>query len=278
MLLEGAIGDSYGMGFEYADENLKYNNLSGYVKHPVFGLKKGQYTDDTQMSIALAEMMLSDLEWNKYNITSKFLECFKRDWRDGYSRKFQYFLENTNTVEEFLENIQPESDKSGGAMRASCLGYLLTIDEVLYKCKVQCSITHDTPNGIAAAQAASLLSWYMIYDKGPVKDVADFIYDKVPLIDWREPYEGKIRSKGWMSVQAAITAVMRNKSLSNLLIDCVNFSGDTDTAATIALSAASCSKHYKNDLPDVLVNNLENGKYGKDYLIELDRKLKEKFI
>lgn len=34
MLLEIAIGDAYAHGFEYADEMLKYNNLSGYIQHP----------------------------------------------------------------------------------------------------------------------------------------------------------------------------------------------------------------------------------------------------
>ncbi|MFN8458618.1 MAG: hypothetical protein U0401_28855 [Anaerolineae bacterium] len=42
--------------------------------------------------------------------------------------------------------------------------------------------------------------------------------------------------------------------------------------ATIALGAASCS-HGVEDLPDHLFHNLERGKYGYDYLRELDRKL-----
>lgn len=279
MLLEGAIGDAYGAGFEYANENLKYNDLSAYVKHPTHGLGKGQYTDDTQMSIALAEMLLSDLAWTPYNIVSKFLECFKRDERDGYSRLFQAFLESTNTPEEFLANIKPDSDKSGGAMRASCLGYLHTIEEVLDKCRTQAAITHNTPDGIAAAQASSLLSWYMIHDHGPLKDVGEFIQSVVPhACDWRTNYVGKVKAKGWMSTQAAITAVRRNDCLSKLLIDCVAFSGDVDTVATIALSAASCNKEYKKDLPDSLLYGLESGKYGREYLIELDTKLKNKYI
>lgn len=34
MLLELAIGDAYGAGFEYADEMIALNDLSRYVKHP----------------------------------------------------------------------------------------------------------------------------------------------------------------------------------------------------------------------------------------------------
>ena len=276
MLLEGAIGDAYGVPFEYANENLKYNDLSKYIKHPTHGLIPGQFSDDTQMSTAIAELMLSDLEWTPYNIVSKFIEVFKRDERKGYSKLFQEFLERTSTPEEFLANIKGDSDKSGGAMRASCIGYYKTVEEVLEKTTIQCSITHGSPHGIAAARAASLLSWAMLNNIHP-KEAGKFIYELVPDFDWRQDYVGKVKSKGFMSSQAAITAVRRNKKLSELLKDCINFSGDVDTVATIAMSAASCSAFYEKDIPQVLVETLENGTYGKDYLIKLDERLTTKY-
>jgi len=79
-----------------------------------------------------------------------------------------------------------------------------------------------------------------------------------------------------MSVRAAITAVQRNDTMSNLLMDCINFTGDVDTVATIALAAASSSQEMVQDLPENLKLLLENGKYGRDYLIVLDRQLMAK--
>lgn len=273
MLLEGAIGDAYGAGFEYANENLKYNDLSGYVKHPTHNLGKGLYTDDTQMSIALAELIISEAEWTPLNIANKFVECFKRDWRDGYSRLFQAFLERIESGEQFLAEIEPNSDKSGGAMRASCIGIYNDVDKVLDRTTIQCRLTHNTPDGIAAAQASSLLSHYFIYDYGQAKDAGKFIEKYVVGHKWNNDYIGKVKAKGWMSVMAAITAVKRNNKLSSLLKDCVAFSGDVDTVGTIALSAASCSKEYTKDIPDVLLYGLEGGKYGREYLKSLDEKL-----
>lgn len=277
MLLEGAIGDAYGMGFEYANENIKYNDLSSYVKHPKHGLIPGQYTDDTQMSIALAELMLSGSEWTPINIANKFVECFKRDWRDGYSRMFQAFLERIESGEQFLAEIKPDSDKSGGAMRASCIGRFETIQKVLENTTIQCKLTHNTTDGIAAAQASSLLSHYMVHNYGHPKNVGKFINEYVGLHNWDEDYVGKVKSKGWMSVRAAITAVKRNTKLSALLVDCINFTGDVDTVATIAMSAASESEHYTLDIPQKLYDALENGTYGKDYLQDLDRRLRKDF-
>jgi hypothetical protein len=51
------------------------------------------------------------------------------------------------------------------------------------------------------------------------------------------------------------------------------FTGDVDAVAAIALAAASCCPDYAHDLPAALVGGLENGPYGRDYIIDLDRKL-----
>lgn len=41
----------------------------------------------------------------------------------------------------------------------------------------------------------------------------------------------------------------------------------------IALAAASCSVEVVQDLPTHLIDGLENGTYGRDYLRQLDRQL-----
>jgi Zn-dependent protease with chaperone function len=50
-----------------------------------------------------------------------------------------------------------------------------------------------------------------------------------------------------------------------------------DTVATIALAAASRSAEYVADLPGVLLEGLENGAYGRDYLAALDGRLAARF-
>ena len=117
------------------------------------------------------------------------------------------------------------------------------------------------------------MSHYCIYDLGKKSQLGKFIETHVRGKPWSEPWEQKVGSKGWMSVRAAITAVQRNDTMSNLLMDCINFTGDVDTVATIALAAASCSQEIVQDLPENLKLLLENGKYGRDYLIVLDEQL-----
>lgn len=78
-------------------------------------------------------------------------------------------------------------------------------------------------------------------------------------------------------MRAALTALGSSLSLREILRAAVAFTGDVDTVATIALAAASRSPQVAQDLPPVLVTNLENGSYGWDYLRTLDARLLSAF-
>jgi ADP-ribosylglycohydrolase len=158
-------------------------------------------------------------------------------------------------------------------MRAAPLGVLPTVDEVVAKCRVQAAITHNTPDGINAATAAALMAHYFLYDLGPKERLVAFLQAHVES-GYVVPWTGKVGPKGWMSVGAAVTAVVGNDRLSDLLRDCVAFTGDVDTVAAMALAAASCSREYERDIPENLVLTLENGPFGRDHILGLDAKLR----
>ena len=114
-MIELAIGDAYGAAFEYVKpEHIRtFHTLAGYARHPRHGLVPGSYTDDTQMSVALAEVLLDEPSWNRQAFAERFVCAFKRDPRDGYARGFQKLLEGIADGTSFLHEIRPDSDKSG---------------------------------------------------------------------------------------------------------------------------------------------------------------------
>lgn len=274
MIIEAAVGDAFGAGYEYVKHKGIHDAAQvQYVQHPRHkATKPGMYTDDTQMAMAIAELLVSGEDWTALNIANKFVEVFHRDPREGYAHRFYDFLQETRSGEQFLHNIHNDSDKSGAAMRAWPIAVLPDVDEIREKCTLQAAVTHNTIAGKQAAIASALMSHYFIYRKGSVARMKHWVQQNVGG-QWDKDYEGKVGSKGWMSVSAAITAVSRNTKLSDLLLDCINFGGDVDTVATIALAAASCSIDYEQDLPPQLLEGLENQKFGKDYLESLDQKL-----
>lgn len=278
MLLELAIGDAYGAGFEYVRDRRfinANNNVAGYVKHPSHRLSPGDYTDDTQMSLAIAELVVEEEIWTAEIVADRFAVCFHRDPREGYSGRFYEFLKRHKTGAAFLADIDPKSDKSGAAMRAAPIGVYPKVEEVIQRSSMQAQITHNTPAGVNAAVAVSLATHYFMYDIGPKADLPQFLKSHVAG-NWEEPWLGEVGSRGWMSVRAAITSLLRNDSLSSILRSAVAWSGDVDTVAAIAMAMGFCSKEIKQNLPERLVKDLERGEFGIDYIRALDTKLARK--
>jgi ADP-ribosylglycohydrolase len=274
MLVELAIGDAYGAGFEYASDQLvrERNNLSAYIQHQRHQIKPGCYTDDTQMSIAIAEAIVSGQPWTPALLARHFVGAFKRDRREGYAGKFYQFLQEVQDGREFLERIRPASDKSGAAMRACPIGVYPSTGTVIERARVQAALTHDTPAGTNAAIAAALMAHYFLYRLGPKAKLGEYLTSLVPG-PWQERWQGKVGAQGTMSVHAAVTAVVACDRLSDLLKACVAYTGDVDTVATIALGAGACSEEIEHDLPAHLFENLENGPFGRDFLKDLDSRL-----
>ncbi|GAA2981578.1 ADP-ribosylglycohydrolase family protein [Actinokineospora diospyrosa] len=273
MLVELAVGDAYGAGFEYAPADFvaAHNDGATYRQHPRHAdIKPGQYTDDTQMTLAIAELMADGAQWTPLELANRFVDVFHRDPRAGYAAGFHALLSEVHTGAELLSRLRPTSDKSGAAMRATPIGLLPTTPDVLHHAELQAKITHNTPSGIASAQAAALAVHYCDRDLGPLSGVGTWI-STILTDDWSTPWTGKVGSQGRMSVRAALTALASTTSLSSLLHTTTSYTGDVDTVATIALAAAS--RTLPNDLPPSLVDGLENGPYGRDYLIALESRL-----
>ncbi|WP_083858402.1 ADP-ribosylglycohydrolase family protein [Gallaecimonas xiamenensis] len=72
-----AIGDAYGAGFKFKDEVFvrERNTLTQYYDHKL-GMVSDLYTDDTQMSLALYELLLPEEAWSPENIAEYFVRSY----------------------------------------------------------------------------------------------------------------------------------------------------------------------------------------------------------
>lgn len=276
-MVKAGIGDAYGAGFEYDTITRdRPNDLSHYVKHTRHAIGGGRYTDDTEMSTAVAEAMIEG-RLTRVSLANQFVTAFHREQRKGYAGRFYDFLQGTKTGLDFLTNVHPVSDKSGAAMRGWVCGLYSTPEMVMEMAELQAKLTHNTPNGIKSAQAAALLTHFFAYDHGKKRigrrsHLTDFITSYVPA-RWASPKTSKVGEKGMDSVHAAIQAVLMHDKSSLILKQCIEFQGDVDTVATIAMGAAAFSKDIEQDLPQNLFDDLEDGPWGKPYLIDLDNRL-----
>lgn len=273
MLLEAAIGDAYGSGYEFAEAHIyNQNRIKGYLSFEYGEGIYNRYTDDTQMAIGITELLIEKADWTPISIANKFVEVFKRDIRIGYAGRFFEFLKKIQTGEEFLEKIIPTSERNGASMRAFPLGVLSDEAEILAKAEIQARLTHNTDEGVYSAQLTALAAHYFLYDKGSKMDFEAYAKQYIP-INWNFDWKGRVEIQGRQAILAALAAIRNYKSLSSILIQSIEYQGDVDTVATLAMAIGSVSKEIKNDLPKWTYKQLENEAYGRDFVANLDKQL-----
>jgi ADP-ribosylglycohydrolase len=279
MLLHAAIGDAYGAGFEFqtADFIKKNNHLKAYFSHGLYTEIKGRYTDDTQMALALAELLLENNEtWTHEIVADKFVQVFQRDKRRGYSDRMYNALDTSKNGQGFLQIIDNQSTANGSAMRVYPLGYIKDVQKLLSFATIQAQVSHDTHEGIEAAKRIALTMHYYIYDYQNVS-LLDFLKQYVEL---SEPLQivAPIEFYGFPTTNAVLKLVENETDMKKCLKDGIDFGGDTDTVAALSMAILSVKTNHINNLPQFLFDELENGEFGRDYLMEIDSLLKRKIL
>lgn len=278
MLLEIAIGDAYGAGFEFCGREKieRHNNLASYVPHEC-GMEAGLYTDDTQMSVAVAEVLLDSTDWTSDAFADAFVRCYKRNPRMGYAKGLQGLLDNCASGGELRTKIHPASLRNGAAMRSVPLGLIPDERRLLETARAQAMVTHDTPAGILSSQVIALMAHQLVHKKAAIADLPRVVQRETSF-EMRADWTSNVECDAIQTVHAVSTALLRNRRMSDLLRDCVNFGGDVDSVAAIAMGLASLTGEYTHDIPPQLQLGLESGKYGSGFLAQLDTTLAAHFL
>lgn len=291
MILEIAIGDAYGAAFEWApkeyvdehNDGLKY--MTRVSKHgSVMG--GGVYTDDTQMTLAVAETIMSNPgEFKPAIFAAGFLTAYKRDvpYRRGYGSRVRLALTNSFSATEFLVNcVDPHSSSNGSVMRVLPCGILSTPEEVQNAAIAQSVTTHLHADAIDASRVLALVVHSLIYNEDMkfARHVAwslkecNFRHDH-PVVTKYKDYDS-IPCDALITVGAAFDVVSKSKSYRDVLVNSVGKTGDVDSVAAIAMGLASLVPDIKKEFKDsTLFDNLETSQFGRDYCIIQDKYLKQ---
>ena len=300
LLLSIGMGDAYAVATEYLRpeelspvlaECLRFEH---YVPHPRYALGKGRYTDDTEMSVANARVLIkNDSPFTPLMFADEYVREFVRGGRrKGYAAKFQEFLEKEAlTGELFLERVHPLSCKNGAAMRSVPIGVLPDVKTVLSAAETHARITHNTPDGIFSARIVSLMAHYSLYESGPLGELPEYCIANLPdedrilfehVFKTRWPGIPVTPTKAWSvavnTVHAVLDLVAHQPSLMAILRQTLLWGGDTDSVAAIAWGIAS-SRYQDEVLPAFMRADLEadHPETDADYLEIIGAVLMEKY-
>lgn len=231
--LVGAVfGDIIGSPYEFDANNIKTKEF------PLIS-EESTFTDDTVMTLAVAEGLLNSIGGSDDEIKAALVESVK-DWGRrypyaGYGARFSIWL-------KLIDSTPYESFGNGAAMRCSAAGWLAeSIFDARRLGRLTAEITHNHIEGIRSAEAVSAAIF--LARKGADKDAirryieTEFGYDLSRTCDEiRTDYhhwEDAMRS-----VPEAITAFLEGRSFLDCIRTAVSLGGDSDTIAAIAGSIA----------------------------------------
>lgn len=300
-LLATSIGDAAGRPFEFnTREFITKNNtfpILGY-KHRI-GEKEtgiGTFTDDAQMSLAIAEQMIAKVQTRDLSYAHRFIEAYRRDPRGGYSRRLTTAMngaidleididnrwnEKRIRAEHFLKNVKPQGASSNGCvMRTIPIGLLSDPSEVEHRSIIHCAATHSSLFAIQATIAVSLTAHYFYHNIQ--EPFTQWLAGRIGIEACRTIAESHMNKEempcdAMKTASFSIKTAMKEKSMSKALHSCIEIGGDVDSLAAIVMGLMSLKKGVVNDLPKILYDNLENGSYGRDYMKLIDARLFEMF-
>lgn len=228
----GAIaGDIIGSPYEFAPDNIKSTVF------PLFS-EKSKFTDDTVMTVAIAEGIMSGYG-NPESTATAVVKAMRKYGRmfpaAGYGQNFYRWLMSENP-------IPYNSYGNGSAMRVSPVAWAYdTLEEVALYARISATTTHDHPEGIkgACATAAAVFMARKGFTKEQIKrHIRDrYGYNLNRALDEIRPTYVHVESCQ-RSVPEAITAFLESGNFEDALRKAVSLGGDSDTLAAISGSIA----------------------------------------
>ena len=205
--------------------------------------KGSRFTDDTVMTLAVAEWLMTDPEHQPETLVACMQHLGRKYPNAGYGGMFSQWL--------MTDHPQPyNSFGNGSAMRVSPVGlYANSLEEALELARITASVSHNHPEGIKGAQAIAgsvflkrNASW------GGEEEIRRFITEKIGynldfhLDDIRDAYGFDVTCQG--SVPIAIKAYLDRSvcPAEKALRLAISMGGDSDTIGAMTASIAGTQR------------------------------------
>jgi len=290
VLLGTAVGDALGVPFEK-----KLCNFEGlvdwdgktYLGSEHYKLKPGQYSDDTQMSLMVAESLIKNQGFNPDDLAAQYTDWLVSGRARGYGRTTLMAVQNLQAGKHWSESGIAGSTGNGAAMRAAPFGVYFRndINSLINICKIDSAITHASGEAKAGSIAVALTAalavnndledlLHRLWEKLPDSKVKNTIFSLDSLVSSEHitPQQA-LRVIGTKAdvretVPAALYCFLKFNNYHDAVVAAIKAGGDTDTTAAI-VGALYGAKLGRKGIDTRIASGVED----YDKLIELDSQL-----
>lgn len=250
-LLGLATGDAVGTALEFQPRG-SFEPLTDMVGGGAYGLRPGEWTDDTSMALCMAYSLLSQKGFDGADQMDRYL----RWWHDGYMSSTGICFGMGSTVgaalvryehsgDPFAGSVDPRSAGNGSIMRLApvVLFYYPDREAVQHYAVESSRTTHAAPEALDAVRLFADVVCRAL-DGLPKEDVlsaTDLSALASPSIasiargEYRRKSEDAIRSGGYVveTLEAALWCFWQTDSFEAAILKSANLGYDADTTAAV---------------------------------------------
>lgn len=255
------------------------------------------YSDDSEMAIGVAESLITSDGLEPDHLAIRFAENYNplRGYGPGTAAILDMIRGGMHWKEANTKVFREGSFGNGAAMRAAPLGLFFFRHSGQLRAAVEeaSSITHRHPLGkegaVLIAYAVSLIATqeveinkYRMLDTlleyTSLEEYAAKLRNMKDLIARKASREQVVLTLGnsvlaFESVPTAIYIfLVHGNDFSKMMQVCISLGGDTDTIGAMAGALSGCL-YGERALPAELMQKLEKGEKGKDYITDIAERL-----
>lgn len=268
-LIGAAAGDALGAPFEFRPGGLYKKTFPAPVLGGIgemigggaFQWAPGEFTDDTQMAVALAEALLADgVEFNPQRVWDHFVAWSHAATDIGNTTRLALSGDDYRNAAEEAHTRMGASGGNGSVMRIAPIG-IAGVQWGAEKTKqiafAQASLTHYDPLAGLSAYIAAELIRQLILDgsvEGALQEIATNIdeaskdiFDTLFMAPWH-PEEWTQHGNGYSIVclAQAVWAVRTTSSFEDAVTTAVNLGDDADTVGAVTGAIAGALYGIQN--------------------------------
>lgn len=248
-LLGLAVGDALGTTLEFSrrDTLPRQTEMTG---NGPFGLRPGEWTDDTAMALALGESLIACGRFDPCDVMGRFVAW----WREGAYSCTGTCFDIGATTAEALGRYRRTGDPVAGSTAEDTAGNgslmrlapvplfaLADADGAACLAREQSRLTHGAPQAVEACAFFVDLLREAVLGEDKAAVLAPRAWDGHAAVravaggGWRGKGRTAIRASGYVihTLEAALWSVGRTESFEDALVLAVNLGEDSDTVGAV---------------------------------------------
>lgn len=249
-LLGLAVGDAVGTSVEFHRRGT-FTPVTDMVGGGPFGLKPGQWTDDTSLALCLAESLIEKHAFDARDQMERYVRWYRTGHLSSTGRCFDIGGTTAAALHAFEQTGDPFSGSTGShqagngsIMRLAPIPMFFSpgADHVVHYADESSRTTHGAPECIDACRLFALMLCTAL--SGKPKDEILFetgqmdLAPKIAAIaagQYRNKTEGQVRGTGYVvdSLEAALWCFHQTDNFRDSILKAVNLGDDADTTAAV---------------------------------------------